>query len=140
MNRFKEYLSGKYSSNTVRLTLASCSSFYTYLESEEYITRSPFANIKYPRRFYKKAVKTDQGSPVPVMNQGEHRVIMETTRQKARVAGKRASVINSRPGSPFCVEARHEGTSSNMDISNVNLSEVLVSRRRNAQSENSPDG
>jgi integrase len=96
VNRFKEYLSGKYSSNTVRLTLASCSSFYTYLDAEEYITRSPFANIKYPRKVYKKAVKTDQGSPVPVMNQGEYRVIMETIRQKAREARKRASVINSR--------------------------------------------
>lgn len=87
VNRYKAYLSEKYSNNTIRLSLASCSSFYTYLEDEHYIERSPFAHITYPRKEYKKAVKPDQGKPVPVMNDEEYQAIIEALKQKANAAG-----------------------------------------------------
>ncbi len=48
VNRFKRFLLERYAANSVRLSLASCSSLYTYLEAERSIERSPFANIKCP--------------------------------------------------------------------------------------------
>ena len=50
VNRFKRYLAERYSANTVRLSLASASSFWKYLEAERYIEYQPFAQIKYPRK------------------------------------------------------------------------------------------
>ncbi len=87
VNRFKSYQAGRYSANTVRLTLASASSFFHYLEAERYIDRNPFAYIKYPKRQYKKAIRPDQGSPVPVMSEAELLAIMEAIERKARAAG-----------------------------------------------------
>ena len=82
VNKFKSYLSGRYSVNTVRLTLAACSAFFSYLEAEQYSERSPFIGIKYPKKVYKKAVKPDQGRPVPVMSEEEYKAIMEALSQK----------------------------------------------------------
>ncbi|MDP6114958.1 MAG: phage integrase N-terminal SAM-like domain-containing protein [Planctomycetota bacterium] len=87
VNRFKSYLSGKYSANTVRLTLSASSAFYGYLEAERYVDRTPFAHIKYPKKHYKKAVKPDQGSPVPVMSEKEYLAIMEALERKTQTAG-----------------------------------------------------
>ena len=60
------------------MTLAACSAFYSYLEAVRYIERSPFVGIKYPKKVYKKAVKPDQGKPIPVMNDAEYQTIIET--------------------------------------------------------------
>ncbi len=87
VNRFKAYLSERYSANTVRLSLASASSFWKYLEAERYIVYQPFAQIKYPRKQYKKAVQPDQGSPVPVMNEAECQAIIEALEHKAEAPG-----------------------------------------------------
>ena len=84
VNRYKQHLTEKYSQNTVRLSLASSSSFYAYLEAERYLDRSPFAHIKYPRKQYKKSIKTDQGSPVPVMSEQEYQAIVEGLAKKAQ--------------------------------------------------------
>ena len=83
VNRFKSYLSEKYSPNTVRLTLSAGSSFYSYLEAERYIEHSPFSHIKYPKRVYKKAVRPDQGSPVPVMSEDEYKSIIGALERRA---------------------------------------------------------
>ncbi|MHC4720092.1 MAG: tyrosine-type recombinase/integrase [Planctomycetota bacterium] len=99
INRFKEYRLKRSATNSVRLALASCSSFYKYLEAEEYITRSPFANIKYPPKEYKKAVKPDQGKPVPVMNDEEYTTIFAELKRRALAPvtpGARASEVNRR--------------------------------------------
>ena len=87
VNRFKQYLSAKYSRNTVRLALSASSAFYGYLEAERYVDRTPFAHIKYPKKHYKKAVKPDQGSPVPVMNEKEYQVIWEALERKTKAPG-----------------------------------------------------
>ncbi len=84
------------SANTRRLTLAACSAYYTYLKKLEYLERSPFTHIKYPAKEYKKAVRPDHGSPVPVMNDAEYEAILEALERKAVERGKRVSVVNSR--------------------------------------------
>ena len=96
VNRFKADLAGKYSANTVRLTLASCSSLYTYLEAERYLDRSPFAHIKYPRREYKKAIRTDQERTQPVMNEEEYQRIMEAIEHRSNVRGNEIFAIRAR--------------------------------------------
>ena len=96
VNRFKEYRLKRSAPNTVRLTLASCSSFYRYLEAEEYIKRSPFANIKYPRKEYKKAVRTDQEKTIPVMNIEEYEAIVGELERRAETPGDRAADVNRR--------------------------------------------
>ena len=87
MNRFKSWLSDRYSANTTRLTLASCSAFWRYLEAERYIDYQPFAMIKYPRKQYKKAVRPDQGAPIPVMSEEEYQAIVGAMERKAEAAG-----------------------------------------------------
>ena len=99
VNRFKTYLSERLSQNTVRLTIASCSSFHAYLEAERYVDQSPFANIKYPKKQYKKAVRPDQGKPVPVMNDQEYEVIISMLRHKSIAPGKRICDERSRESS-----------------------------------------
>ncbi len=89
VNRFKSTIAERFSANTVRLTLASASSFYHYLEAERYIDRNPFAYIKYPKREYKKAIKPDQGSPIPVMSEAEYQAIVEALERKAKAEGNR---------------------------------------------------
>jgi site-specific recombinase XerD len=95
-NKFKSYLSERYSQNTVRLTIAACSSFHAYLEAERFIDHSPFASIKYPKKQYRKAVSPDQGKPVPVMNDEEYQVIINTLVKKAKTKGKRICDERSR--------------------------------------------
>ena len=87
VNRFKSYLAGKYSANTVRLALSASSAFYGYMEAERYVDRTPFAHVKYPKKQYKKAVKPDQGSPVPVMSEQEYTSIIEALEKKAQAPG-----------------------------------------------------
>lgn len=87
VNRYKAYLYEKYSNNTIRLSLAACSSFYKYLEAEGYIERSPFTYIKYPKKVYKKALRPDQGKPVPVMNDEEYGAIVDALKRKANAPG-----------------------------------------------------
>ena len=84
VNRFKEWLRSRYADNTVRLTLAAGSSFFSYLEAEQYVERSPFSHITYPRKQYKKAVQTDQGSPVPVMNAAENASIFAELERRSQ--------------------------------------------------------
>ena len=96
VNRFKAYLLERYAANTVRLTLASCSSFYTYLEDERYVERSPFTHVRYPKREYKKAVRPDQGSPVPVMIQEEYQAIVAELERRSHQFGKQLSTIRKR--------------------------------------------
>ena len=96
VNRFKTYLSGPYAQNTVRLTIASCSAFHAYLEAERYVDHSPFANIKYPRKQYKKAVRPDQGKPVPVMNDEEYGAIVSALERKGKSPGTRICDDRSR--------------------------------------------
>lgn len=87
VNRFKGYLSERFSANTVRLSLASASSFWKYLEAEQYIDYQPFAMIKYPKKQYKKAVRPDQGAPIPVMNEAEYQAIVEALEHKVEAPG-----------------------------------------------------
>jgi len=89
VNRYKSYLTGRHAANTARLALAAASSFYSYLEAERYLDRTPFAHIRYPKKEYKKAVRPDQGSPVPVMSEEEYRVILETLEARATAQAKR---------------------------------------------------
>lgn len=88
VNYFKDYLRkrgsvkrGPLSENSVRLILASCSSFWRYLEDEGYISRSPFLHIKYPRKRYRKDAEGEH--PEPVMTQDEYLRIMEELRRRA---------------------------------------------------------
>ena len=76
VNRFKGYLNDQYAANTDRVCLAACSSFYTYLEQEQYLERSPFAHITYPRKEYKRALGPDHERTVPVMNDEEYQAII----------------------------------------------------------------
>ena len=96
VNRFKGHLAGRYSANTVRLTLAACSSLYTYLEAERYIQRTPFLHVKYPRRVFKKAVQVDQQHTCPVMNQEEYWTLLQAIEKRATAAGDHVSDVNRR--------------------------------------------
>lgn len=87
INRYKRYLADRYSANTVRLALATASTFYRYVEAEGYIEYQPFAMITYPRKQYKKAIQPDQGAPVPVMSEEEYQAIVEALDQKAEALG-----------------------------------------------------
>ena len=86
---FKGWLSESYSANTVRTALAACSTFWTWLEAEQYTDRRPWTQISYPKREYKKAIHTDQGSPVPVMNETEYLAITEALERKIEHEGNR---------------------------------------------------
>jgi integrase len=96
VNRFKAYMADRYAANTVRVSLAACSSFYTYLEDEQYIQRSPFAHIKYPRKVYKKAVRPDQEQTVPVMNDEEYAAIVTEIERRMETCGDRAADMHRR--------------------------------------------
>ena len=98
VGRFKAILSEKYSANTVRLTLAACSSFYSYLENERYIEHSPFVHIKYPKREYKKAIRPDNGKQVPVMSEREYQTILEAIEKKSNMPGDAIYVKRAREG------------------------------------------
>ena len=78
-----------YSANSVRLAFAACSTFWTWLEAEQYADRKPWVQISYPRKQYRKAVKPDQGRPDPVMNDAEYKASMQTLNQKARHKGNK---------------------------------------------------
>ena len=107
VNRFKAYLLERYAQNSVRLTLASCSSFYTYLEDERYIERSPYTHIRYPKREYKKAVKPDQGSPSPVMSEKEYQAIVNELEKRSHSPGKQLSVSRKRESAKSLLPVVH---------------------------------
>ena len=109
VNRFKEYLSGRYAANTVRLTMGACSSFYTYLEAERYIERTPFLHVKYPKRQYKKAVRVDQERTCPVMNAAEYQTIIEAIEERAKMAGDHVSDVNRRESAKQLKDKRYGG-------------------------------
>ena len=87
VNRYKSYLAERYSANTVRLALASASAFWKYMEAEGYITYQPFAQIKYPKKQYKKAVRPDQEKTIPTMSEQEYQEIVQALEWKAEAPG-----------------------------------------------------
>ena len=96
VNRFKAYLGERYAANTVRVCLAACSSYYSYLEDERYLERSPLTHIKYPAKEYKKAVRRTKGSPVPVMSDEEYAAIVAEIERRINAPGNRAADVNRR--------------------------------------------
>ena len=119
VNRFKRYLAERYAVNTVRLSLAACSSFYTYLEDERYIEHTPFAHITYPKKQYKKAVRTDQGRPVPVMSDEEYQAIVAALEGKATATAKMVYEKRSREAARRLLPIVHFMGSYGLRVSDV---------------------
>ena len=84
-----------YANNTQRLGLAALSSWFKYLEAESYILKSPFIQIKYPHKIYKKAIRTDQERTIPVLNSTEYQVIMAELENRSNLKGKRICTIRA---------------------------------------------
>jgi len=97
INKYIVYMGKKgFSNNTQRLGLAALSSLFRYMEAEEQINKSPFIQIKYPKKVYKKAVRTDQQQTIPVMNENEYQAIMEELETRANRKGNRLCDIRAR--------------------------------------------
>lgn len=124
VNRFRDYLKSKYSANTVRVCLASCSSFLSYLEAEHVIDSSPFAGIKYPRRQFRKAVRPDQSRPEPVMSSGELAEIVAELERRSKTAGNRACDINVRESAERMLRVVHVLSSYGLRVSSLRSLEI----------------
>ena len=63
-----------------------------------HVAVNPFHGASLPRKQYKKAVKTDQGKTIPVMNEREYREIIKEIESATRRRGKHHSHANARNG------------------------------------------
>lgn len=106
VNRYRDWLAGKYSANSVRTALSAASSFYGYLEAEGILQSSPFARIAYPRRKYAKALRPDS-TTTPVMGSAEFRAIDAELRRRADRSGNRAADHNARESARRLLLAVH---------------------------------
>ena len=86
--RFKGYLTERYSVNSVRLAFSVGSAFWTLLEAEQYVDRRPWVQIPYPKREYRKSVKSNHAQE-PVMNETEYQAILHELDSRMQHEGNR---------------------------------------------------
>lgn len=129
VNRFKAYLSERYAANTVRVTLAACSSWYSYLEAERVIESSPFARVTYPRREFKKAQRPDSRRPEVVPGAEEYERIALMLWSRTQREGGRAPDRNARESAKRTLLALHLMRFYGLRISSVLSVEFLPEER-----------
>lgn len=78
----------KLSSNSIRLKVTACSSFYSMLKRYGHITSNPFIGANLPKKQYKKAIKPDQKKTIPVMNEDEYKTIIDELERMTKTRGK----------------------------------------------------
>ena len=107
VDRFLILLKDKYKSNTVRLKVSACSSFYSYIKRHDLIRINPFLGAELPRKEYKKAVQPDLNKTIPVMSREEYRIILQEIEKKKNHPGKRSCDIRTREGAGKLLLAVH---------------------------------
>ena len=100
-------LKSKIKSNSIRLKISACSSFYSTLKRYGYMSINPFYNSALPKKEYKKAIQPDQTQTIPVMNETDYKAILNQLENNIKLKGKRASIINSRKCAKDLIPAIH---------------------------------
>jgi site-specific recombinase XerD len=124
VNRFRDYLKTRFAVNTVRVCLAACSSFFSYLEAESIIESSPFARIAYPKRQYRKALRPDQSRPEPVMSTEELQEIISELQRRSEREGKRAADTAARASANRLLRVVHALSTYGLRVSSLLSLEV----------------
>ncbi len=107
VDRYMITLKSKYSANSIRMKMSSCSSFYSTMKRYGHIKMNPFLGADLPQQEYKKAVKTNQKNNVPVMSSQELEAIKDRIFRKMQNSGNRSCDQKSRKSAHQLFYALH---------------------------------